>query len=259
MKVVILCGGMGARLREETEFRPKPMVKIGGRPILWHIMKIYSYYGYDEFVLCLGYRGDVIKEYFYHYMLHSSDVTVRLGQDRHLEIHDVSRGENWTVTLADTGEHDLKGARIKKIEKYIEGDSFMLTYGDGLCDVDLDALIEFHQTHGKIATVTGVSPRSSYGQIRERDGRVTEFNEKPQISEGVINGGFFVFQRQLFDYLTVDPQCDFEIGPLEQLTREEQLMVYRHKGNWASMDTYRDTTDLNRLWDENQVFWRMWQ
>jgi glucose-1-phosphate cytidylyltransferase len=259
MKVVILCGGMGTRLREETEFRPKPMVKVGGRPLLWHIMKFYSHHGYNEFVLCLGYQGDVIKEYFFNYMLHNHDLTVHLGRENKVEIHNETYAEDWAVTLVETGEHELKGARIKKIESHIDGDDFMLTYGDGLSDIDLNKLSRFHNDHGKIATVTGVSPRSSYGQIHAENGRVLEFNEKPQISQGLVNGGFFMFKRQLFDYLTLDQECDFEIGPLERLTQDGQLMVYQHFGNWACMDTYRDTIDLNRMWDTERAFWRIWE
>ena len=253
MKVVILCGGMGARLREETEFRPKPMVKIGSKPILWHIMKHYAHYGFKEFVLCLGYKGEVIKEYFYHYMLHSNDVTLKLGKDRQVTIHENSETEDWEITLVDTGESSLKGARISKIRKYVD-DDFMVTYGDGVSDVDIGALVDFHKKHGKIATVTGVSPRSSFGEIKVQDGKVLQFIEKPKIAEGLINGGFFVFQKQFFDYVTPDDDCDFEIGPLEKLTTEGELMVYPHKGGWACMDTFRDTQHLNKLWNNDQAF-----
>jgi len=255
MKVVILCGGMGARLREETEFRPKPMVKIGSKPILWHIMKHYAHYGFKEFVLCLGYKGEVIKEYFYHYMLHSNDVTLKLGKDRQVTIHENSETEDWEITLVDTGESSLKGARISKIRKYVD-DDFMVTYGDGVSDVDIGALVDFHKKHGKIATVTGVSPRSSFGEIKVQDGKVLQFIEKPKIAEGLINGGFFVFQKQFFDYVTPDDDCDFEIGPLEKLTTEGELMVYPHKGGWACMDTFRDTQHLNKLWNNDQAFWK---
>ena len=255
MKVVILCGGMGARLREETEFRPKPMVKIGSKPILWHIMKHYAHFGFKEFVLCLGYKGEVIKEYFYHYMLHSNDVTLKLGKDRQVTIHENSETEDWEITLVDTGESSLKGARISKIRKYVD-DDFMVTYGDGVSDVDIGALVDFHKKHGKIATVTGVSPRSSFGEIKVQDGKVLQFIEKPKIAEGLINGGFFVFQKQFFDYVTPDDDCDFEIGPLEKLTTEGELMVYPHKGGWACMDTFRDTQHLNKLWNNDQAFWK---
>ena len=258
MKVVILCGGKGTRLREETEFRPKPMVKIGGKPILWHIMKTYSHFGYNEFILCLGYQGNVIKEYFYHYMLHNSDVTIKLGKNQQITMHDTSIEENWTITIVDTGESHLKGARVKKIEPYIEDDSFMVTYGDGVGDIDIKKLVDFHQSNGKIATVTGVSPPSAFGQILAEDSTVIEFNEKPQIKEGIINGGFLIFNRKIFDYLNEDETCDLEMGALEQLTRKKELMVFRHEGGWACMDTYRDTVYLNQLWNNDQAFWKVW-
>jgi len=255
MKVVILCGGMGTRLREETEFRPKSMVKIGTKPILWHIMKHYAYYGFNQFILCLGYKGEVIKEYFYHYMLQNNDVTVKLGQDRQVIIHENTKVEDWEVTLVDTGENALKGARIHKVEKYIDSD-FMVTYGDGVSDVNINSLVNFHKKHGKIGTVTGVSPLSSYGQIKSAEGNVLSFTEKPKIEEGMINGGFFVFQKKIFNYLNSNDDCDFEVGPLEQLTQDSQLMVYHHKGDWACMDTYRDSVSLNSLWKQGQAFWK---
>ena len=256
MKVVILCGGMGTRLREETEFRPKSMVKIGTKPILWHIMNHYAHHGFNQFVLCLGYKGDVIKEYFYHYMLHNNDVTVKLGQDRQITIHENNQVEDWEITLVDTGENTLKGARIHKIQRYINND-FMVTYGDGMSDINISNLVDFHKKHGKVGTVTGVSPRSSYGQIKQEDGKVCRFIEKPKIEEGIINGGFFVFQKKIFDYLNSNNDCDFEIGPLEQLTKEDQLMVYHHKGDWACMDTYRDSVFLNSLWNKGKAFWKV--
>jgi glucose-1-phosphate cytidylyltransferase len=258
VKVVILCGGKGTRLREETEFRPKPMVRIGGKPILWHIMKTYSHFGYNEFILCLGYQGNVIKEYFYHYMLHNSDVTIKLGKNQQITMHDTSIEENWTITIVDTGENHLKGARVKKIEQYIEDDSFMVTYGDGIGDIEIKKLVDFHQSHGKIATVTGVSPPSAFGQIHAKDSTVIEFNEKPQIKEGIINGGFLIFNRKIFDYLNEDETCDLEMGALEQLTHKKELMVFRHEGGWACMDTYRDTVYLNQLWNNGQAFWKVW-
>tara|TARA_B100001971_G_scaffold209074_1_gene231992 strand:- start:184 stop:963 length:780 start_codon:yes stop_codon:yes gene_type:complete len=258
MRVVILCGGMGTRLREETEFRPKPMVKIGAKPILWHIMKHYAHYGFNKFVLCLGYKGEVIKEYFYHYMLHNNNVTIKLGKDRQVTLHENSEAENWEVTLVDTGDSALKGARIHKAKKYIDEDYFMVTYGDGVSNINIKQLIEFHKEHGKVATVTGVNPRYSYGLIKENKGKVISFIEKPKIEEGLVNGGFFVFRKNFFDYLSQDDDCDFEIGPLEQLSSKGELMVYHHKGDWACMDTYRDTIFLNRLWESNQAFWKEW-
>ncbi len=258
MKIVILCGGMGTRLREETEFRPKPMVKIGTKPILWHIMKHYAHHGFNKFVLCLGYKGEAVKEYFYHYMLHNNDVTIKLGKNRQITLHENSEVEDWEITLVDTGDHTLKGARIHKVREYLNEDYFMVTYGDGLCNINIKQLVEFHKKHGKIATVTGVSPRSSYGQVKESKGKVIRFIEKPKIEEGMINGGFFVFRKDFFDYLNPNDDCDFEIGPLEQLTAKGELMVYHHKGDWACMDTYRDTVFLNRLWESGQAFWKEW-
>jgi glucose-1-phosphate cytidylyltransferase len=234
------------------------MVKIGGKPILWHIMKIYSHFGFNEFILCLGYQGNVIKEYFYHYMLHNSDVTIKLGKNQQVIMHDTSIDEDWTITIVDTGENHLKGARVKKIERYIEDDSFMVTYGDGVGDINIKKLVDFHQSNGKIATVTGVSPPSAFGQIHAKDSTVIEFNEKPQIKEGIINGGFLIFNRKIFDYLNEDETCDLEMGALEQLTRKKELMVFRHEGGWSCMDTYRDTVYLNQLWDNDQAFWKVW-
>ncbi|MCH8157920.1 MAG: glucose-1-phosphate cytidylyltransferase [Nitrospinae bacterium] len=257
MKVVILCGGMGTRLREETEFRPKPMVKIGTKPILWHIMKHYAHHGFNQFILCLGYKGEVIKEYFYHYMLHNNNVTIKLGKERQITIHENHEAEDWQITLVDTGENTLKGARIHKIKDYID-DDFMVTYGDGVANIDIKNLAKFHKEHGKTATITGVSPHSAYGQIKAEQEKVLEFIEKPKIDEGMVNGGFFVFKKRIFDYLNSSDNCDFEIGPLEKLTSEGELMVYRHKGEWACMDTYRDTLFLNTLWNNGQAFWKTW-
>jgi glucose-1-phosphate cytidylyltransferase len=244
-------------MREETEFRPKPMVKIGTKPILWHIMKLYAHHGFNQFILCLGYKGEAIKEYFYHYMLHSNDVTVKLGKNRKITIHENHEAEDWEITLVDTGENTLKGARIHKIKDYID-DDFMVTYGDGVSNIDIRSLVDYHKKHGRIATVTGVSPPSAFGQIHVKNLEVVEFHEKPQIKEGIINGGFFVFNRKIFNYLNGDETCDLEMGALEQLTGEQQLMVFRHEGGWACMDTYRDTIYLNQLWENGQAFWKVW-
>ncbi|TAL10197.1 MAG: glucose-1-phosphate cytidylyltransferase [Nitrospirae bacterium] len=235
MKVVILCGGLGTRLPEETAVRPKPMVEIGKKPIIWHIMKTYAHHGFKEFVLCLGYKGEMIKQYF------------------------APGVEDWSVTAVDTGERALKGARLKRIQKYIDGDTFMVTYGDGVANVDIKELLAFHKKHGKLATVTGVRPRSAFGEIRfEKDGKVTKFIEKPQFSAETINGGFFVLNTKIFDYLSDEETCDFEKGPLEKLVADGQLMVRVHEGGWACMDTYRDTLYLNELWDKGQAFWKVW-
>lgn len=258
MKVVILCGGLGTRLREETEFRPKPMVYIGNRPILWHIMKNYSHYGYHEFVLCLGYKGEMIKEYFYNYEFLNSDFTISYGNDRHVEVHNNHAERNWKVTLADTGDQALKGARLKKIEQYIDGDSFMVTYGDGVGSIDIHALVSFHQSHGKLVTVTGVNPVSRFGELKVEGDSVTRFMEKPEIHSAQVSGGFFVFNRGIFDYLTVDDPCDLEIGTLDQLAMMNQLMVYKHNGFWACMDTLRDLEQLNKLWNSGEAKWKVW-
>jgi glucose-1-phosphate cytidylyltransferase len=257
-KVVILCGGMGTRLREETEYRPKPMVAIGNKPILWHIMKGYAAYGYKDFILCLGYKGDVIKEYFYNYALANNDVTVELGKKRSVTIHDSIDEDDWSVTLANTGEQSFKGARLKKIEKYITGDTFMCTYGDGVANIDIEALMKFHRAHGKVATITGVRPPSLFGELQVKDGKALLFVEKPQASAGVISGGFMVFNRGLFDYLTLDETCDLEKGTLERIAAAGELMVYMHEGTWACMDTYRDLEYLNHLWKTNRAFWKVW-
>jgi len=257
MKVVILCGGLGTRLREETEFRPKPMVNIGNRPILWHIMKIYAYYGYKDFVLALGYKGEMIKEYFCHYELMNNDVTIELGKPEEISIHSSHDEKGWKITLADTGEKALKGSRLKKVEKYIESDAFMTTYGDGIADIDINGLLAFHHAHKKLATVTGVNPASRFGELKVNGDRVEKFSEKTK-EGGLINGGFFVFNRAVFDYLSEDDSCDLEIGALEEIANEGQLMVYKHRGFWACMDTLRDMDYLNKLWDENEAVWKIW-
>ena len=256
MKVVILCGGLGTRLREETEFRPKPMVNIGDHPILWHIMKIYSFYGYKEFILCLGYKGEMIKEYFYHYELMNNDITLELGSPGKIKVHKTHEENDWTITLVDTGKDALKGARLKKVEKYVSDDEFMVTYGDGLADIDINALLKFHHSHGKLATVTGINPASRFGELIVSGDRIETFNEKPSISDRFISGGFFVFKKEIFKYLSSDDNSDLEIGPLEEISAKGQLMLYKHKGSWACMDTLRDMDYLNKLWNENKAFWK---
>ncbi len=253
MKTVILCGGLGTRLREETEFRPKPMIMIGDKPILWHIMKLYSHYGFNDFILCLGYKGEVIKNFFLEYDLVNSDFTICLGTKeitRHSIIYDE---RDWQVTLADTGNGTLTGGRVKKIEKYIDEDTFIMTYGDGLSNVNLKELIRFHRDKGKIATVTGVRPIARFGELLVDGDLVKTFSEKPQIENGWISGGFFVFERKIFDYL--DEECMLERKPLEKLAQENQLAVYKHSDYWRCMDTYRDLEALNQEWASGRPGW----
>jgi len=258
MKVVILCGGLGTRLKEETEYKPKPMVEIGGRPILWHIMKNYSYYGFNEFVLCLGYRGDVIKNYFINYEIRNNDFTLTLG-DGNMKVHNGHDENGWKITFAETGPLSMTGSRVKQIEKYIEDDTFMLTYGDGLCNVDINKLIAYHKSHGKTGTVTGVLPPSRFGELLTEGDKVMSFNEKPQVhTGGFINGGFFIFNRKFFENLSTDPGCILERNPLEQLAAAQQLNMYRHDGFWQCMDTYRDYEYLNQLWNTQKAEWKSW-
>ena len=259
MKVVILCGGLGTRLREETEFRPKPMVEIGGRPILWHIMKTYSYYGFKDFVLCLGYKGEMIKEYFYNYEVLNNDFTVHLGEKKDVEIHSKHDEKGWRITLADTGDKALKGARLKAVEKYIDGDCFLMTYGDGVANVNIEALLKFHKSHGKTATVTGVNPVSLFGDLRIEGDKVETFREKTKNNSSFVSGGFYVFNRGIFDHLTSNDECDLEIGTLEKLAKNGELMVYKHSGFWACMDTLRDMEYLNRIWDSGTAKWKKWK
>lgn len=258
MKVVILAGGRGTRLAEATSLRPKPMVQIGDRPILWHIMKMYAHYGFSDFVICLGYKGQMIKEYFYNYEIVNSDFTIELNGHKKVTIHASHDETGWQITLADTGEHTLKGGRIKRIEKYVDGDTFLLTYGDGVANVALDKLLAFHKAHGKMGTITAVRPPSRFGELVASDGLIESFSEKPQVSAGTINGGFCVFNRKLFDYLSEAEDCDFEHGPLEQLAAKGELMAYEHDGQWACMDTLRDVEHLNRLWADGEAFWKAW-
>ncbi len=259
MKVVILCGGLGTRLREETEFRPKPMVHIGTRPILWHIMKIFAHFGHTDFILALGYKSEMIKEYFLHYEMMNNDVTIELGNPDALCLHNSHEEIGWRITLANTGDKTLKGARLKRLEKYIEDDTFMVTYGDGVANIDISALVDFHRSHGKIATVTGVNPAARFGELKVNEDVVESFHEKPKNNEGgYINGGFFVFDRKILDYLNDHPDCDLEYGPLEQVASDRQLMVYKHKGFWSCMDTIRDMEYLNGLWKSGNAVWKVW-
>jgi glucose-1-phosphate cytidylyltransferase len=257
MKAIILCGGQGTRLREETEFRPKPMVEVGGRPILWHIMKIYAKHGIRDFILCLGYQGQLIKEYFLNYEAMNNDFSISLGGRKQIEYHGQHEEQDFRVTLVDTGLETMTGGRILRTRPYLDADTFMVTYGDGVADVDLNHLLRFHQTHSRIATVTTVKPTSRFGLLElENDARVTSFSEKPRV-EGWMSAGFFVFNRSVFDYLDGD-QCILERAPLERLAREGQLMAYRHEGCFFAMDTYREYQQLNRIWDSGNAPWKIW-
>jgi glucose-1-phosphate cytidylyltransferase len=257
--VVILCGGRGTRLREETEYRPKPMVEVGGRPVVWHIMRIYAHHGFKRFLLCLGYKGFMIKEYFLNYRAIANDVTLRLGQNPSITFADEADEVDWTVTLADTGLDTMTGARVKRVARYLQGDTFMLTYGDGLADIDVGALLRFHRENGKLVTVTGVRPPSRFGEMHVTGNVVTSFTEKPQVSEGQVNGGFFVCQRAFLDYLSEDESCVLEQDPLRNVAADGQLAVYPHDGFWQCMDTFREYELLTRLWEENEAPWRVWK
>lgn len=259
MKAVILCGGLGTRLREETEFRPKPLVEIGGRPILWHIMKTYAHHGLRDFVLCLGYRGNMIKDYFLNYEAMNNDFTICLGR-RHQVTHHGAHGEqDFVVTLAETGAEAMTGARVKRVEKYVEDDTFLVTYGDGVADIDIGALIDFHRGHGRLATVSTVHPFSRFGVLEvDETGAVREFAEKP-LMQGWASAGFFVFDRRVFDYLEDEDDCILERTPLERLANEGQLMAYRHDGFFYTMDTYREYEYLNELWAKGEAPWKVWE
>ncbi|MDB5495494.1 MAG: glucose-phosphate cytidylyltransferase protein [Phenylobacterium sp.] len=254
MKTVILAGGLGTRISEESHLKPKPMIEIGGRPILWHIMKLFSRHGFDDFIICLGYKGYVIKEYFANYVLHNADLTVDLANGV-VEYH-ATNHEPWRVTLVDTGEETMTGGRIKRIARYLEpGEPFFCTYGDGLADVDLAALARFHRAHGKQATVTAVAPPGRYGALEIAEGRVERFIEKPPGDNGLINGGFFVLQPEVVDRIEGD-ETIFESGPLGSLAHDGQLMAFRHDGFWAAMDTLRDKNHLEALWASGEAPWR---
>lgn len=255
--VFILCGGLGTRLKEETEFRPKPMVPVGSQPILWHIMRSYAHHGFRRFILCLGFKAEVIKDYFLNYYALNSDFTVDLSSNKvnvHLNHHD----EDWEVTLAYTGEAAMTGARVARaVEKYLgDAETFAVTYGDGLTDADLYAEYQFHRSHGEIGTVLGVNPPSRFGELRLEGNRVVEFAEKPDFANSWINGGYFFFEREFFDYLSSADECVLERGPLIRLARDRQLAMYRHRGFWACMDTLRDQKELNDLWATGQAPWQ---
>lgn len=259
MKVIVFCGGQGTRLREETEYRPKPLVEIGGRPILWHIMKTYAQYGHQDFVLCLGYRGNMIKEYFLNYEAMNNDFTICLGQKNTIRYDGAHDEQDFNVTLADTGLNTMTGGRLARVKRYIADDNtFMLTYGDGVADVDIEALLRFHKAHGKVATVTTVRPFSRFGVLQlNGDGTVGSFLEKPQL-DGWASAGYFVLNRDVFDYLDPGDDCIFEQRPLERLADANQLVAYQHDGFFFAMDTYREYQYLNDLWAKNQAPWKVW-
>lgn len=253
MKTVILCGGLGTRLSEETQVKPKPMVEIGGRPILWHIMKIYERFGFNDFMLAVGYKGEVIKDYFLNYHARLSNLTVHLGSGE-VEYSNPA-AEDWKVNLIDTGANSLTGGRLLRLKPYLQATgTFMLTYGDGVANVDVSGLINFHRSHGRVATVTAVRPAARFGGMKIAEGSVSEFKEKPQSGEGWINGGFFVFEPAIFDYLQ-DDSTILEQLPMENLVRDNQLMAYEHHGYWQCMDTVRDRDGLQSLWESGNAPW----
>jgi glucose-1-phosphate cytidylyltransferase len=256
MKVIILSGGYGTRIRDVSEEIPKPMIPIGGRPILWHIMKYYAEYGHKEFVLCLGYKGDVIRNFFLNYEKYMSDITIEYGENKNITTHSNYHHMDWKVTLAETGLNSMTGGRLSQIKKYVQEDTFFITYGDGLGNINLDELLKFHKSHGRILTVTGVHPPGRFGELRAgNDGVVTEFNEKPQSEAGRISGGFFVADSRLFDYLTNDLSEVFEDHPMRTLVKEKKLMMFKHDGFWQPMDTAREYQLLNKLYLEGSAPW----
>ena len=258
MQVVILCGGMGTRIREIDADLPKPLIPIGGRPILWHIMKSYAHWGFNDFVLCLGYKSGAIKRFFLDYHLAESDFTVDLGRQGDVEIHRGGGKEAWRVTLVETGLQSMTGCRVKRIEKYIRGNQFMLTYGDGVSDVNIPQLIEFHKAQGRLGTVTAVQPPGRFGELAVSGGEVTQFMEKPAQTDALISGGFFVFDRKIFDHLENDPQLVLEQEPLTNLAHRGEMSAYQHHGFWHPMDNSRDYKHLNELWDAGRAPWKIW-
>jgi glucose-1-phosphate cytidylyltransferase len=259
--VVILCGGMGTRLREATEKLPKPLVDIGGKPILWHVMKTYSHFGFRRFVLCLGYKSEHIRRFFLDYREHEKDFTLSLADDDAPDWHSSGEVEDWEITFVETGLETGTGARVKRVaEDHLDQDLFMLTYGDGIGAIDLDRLLETHRASGRIGTVTGVHPASRYGEMHIDGDVVSEFNEKPTLAEGWVSGGFFVFNREMVDlYLDDDPALMLEDKPLRNLAAHDQLAVNKHEGFWMGMDTFRDWTELNQLWDSGEAPWKVWE
>lgn len=256
MKVVILAGGFGTRISEESQFKPKPMIEIGETPILWHIMKTYSYYGFNEFVICLGYKAYLIKEYFADYFLHTSDVTFNLAENK-MTVHN-NFAEPWTVTLIDTGLNTMTGGRVKRVKEYLDDEPFFLTYGDGVSDVNISKLLEFHNQTGKIATMTAIKPEGRFGVLDIEDNCIHAFREKSKNDSGWINGGFMVLQPEIFDYIKGGDETVFEREPLETVAGMGQLAAYKHDGFWQCMDTQRDKQYLEKLWADGTAPWKVW-
>jgi len=257
MKVIILAGGWGTRLGRQSEEIPKPMVPIGSKPILWHIMKIYSAYGYNDFIVSCGVKAHVIKNYFANYETLNKDFTIKMN-NHNINYHSQHDEKEWEVSLIDTGVNTLKGARIKRVEHLLDHNINMVTYGDGVANVNINKLVDFHKSHGKTITITGVHPPARFGELIEENNKVISFEEKPQSSVGLINGGYMVFNLNLLEYLSVDENCDLEFGALEKLANMGEVMVYKHDGSWECMDHERDVVYLNSLWKKNKSFWKVW-
>lgn len=256
MKAVILCGGKGTRMREETEYRPKPLVEIGGKPIIWHIMKGYSHYGVNDFILCTGYKGDMIKQYFMDMYWRNNNFTIHIDDDYKNIVYHTREKENWNVTILDTGLETLTGGRLKQTRDYIDEDEFMFTYGDGLSDINIDELYKYHKSKGTAVTLTGVHPVSPFGLLEVTEGRVTAFREKPVLKD-MINGGFMVMSKNVFDYIT-DEDCSFEMEPLDRIAAAGQLAVYEHKGFWMAVDTFKEVERANKVWAGEERCWKVW-
>jgi len=256
MQAIILAGGLGTRLSEETSLKPKPMVEIGGRPILWHIMKIYSYHGINDFIICCGYKGYLIKEYFSNYFIHMSDIKVDLSKNN-VEIIK-KRSESWKITMIDTGEKTMTGGRLLRVKEYLDNEDFCFTYGDGLSDININKLVEFHKKHGKIATVTAVHPPGRFGAIKLEKNKVLEFKEKPKGDGSRVNGGFFVLNKKVFDFIKGDDEI-WEQNPLISLAKSKELIAYKHNGFWRPMDTLRDKESLEKMWLSKQAPWKVWE
>ena len=258
MKTVILAGGLGTRISEESHLRPKPMIEIGGQPILWHIMKIYSHYGFNDFIICLGYKGYMIKEYFADYYLHTSDITFDFRHGNEMTVHN-NISEPWKVTLVDTGLHTQTGGRLARVKDYIGDEPFMLTYGDGVSDINIQELVQYHQSHGRLATMTAIQPGGRFGVLDiAKDATITSFREKAKEDGGWINAGFMVLEPGVFDYVTPDEDCVFEQAPLRNLSANGQLAAYKHDGYWQCMDTQRDKTVLEERWGNGDAPWKVW-